>query len=290
MIVLCGTGVFAEGSAEMANERSFSLKGIKTISIEYSSGRLVFMEGADDTFSFREYLSGDNPDYHALSSSTGGIITVEPGRRPWFRHLRARLEVYIPRSFEGDYRVLLGSGSIEARTGITASGVIAVEVTSGVTRLQSLNAPDIKLRSQSGSIYAESLYGNTDIRVSSGGLNISRMHGSEHQVRLLSGSAEIEAASGAGRFSSASGNIKLGITSLNGNLDFDISSGGLDLNLPLGAAFNLDAETSSGRVKVESGADTFSVRNRSSVVRPVGDNPEFTIRIAVSSGNITLRR
>jgi hypothetical protein len=290
LFILCGINVFAEGSAELVNERSFPLEGINTISIDYSSGTVVFMEGSGNTFSFKEYMSTDNPAFYALSSATGGIITIERGKRPWIRHLRTRLEVYIPRSFEGDYRVSLGSGSIEAKAGITAAGTVSIEVSSGTTRLRNVSAKNIKLRGRSGSIHAEDLQGNTDIRIDSGGLNVTGMHGGEHQIRLISGSVKIEAASGAGRFSVVSGSINLGISQLNGNLDFDISSGSLDLDLPRNAAFNMDAETSSGRIRVKSGDDTFSVRNRSSVIRPVGDNPEFTIRAEVNSGNITIRR
>ena len=290
MFVLRGAGVFAEGNAELVNERRFPLEGINAISIDYSSGNVIFVEGADNTFSFKEYMSTNDSAFYALSSASGGIITIERGRRPWFRHLRARLEVYIPRSFEGDYRVSLGSGSIEAKADITAAGTVSIEVLSGMMRLRKVSARNIKLRERSGSIRAEGLYGNTDIRIDSGGLNVSAMHGSEHQARILSGSVTIEAASGGGRFSVTSGSVTMEMTELNGNLDFDISSGSLNLELPRNAAFNLDAETSSGRIRVDSGNDAFSVRNRSSVIRPVGDNPEFTIRAEVTSGNITIRR
>ena len=290
LFVFCGTAAFAEGKPELVNERSFPLEGISAISIEYNSGRVVFMEGSDNTLSFKEYMSTNKSVCYALSSATGGIITIEPGRRPWFRHLRARLEVYLPRSFEGDYRVSLGSGSIEAKADITAAGTVSIDVQSGITRLRNVNARNIKLREQSGSIHVEGLHGNTDVRIESGGLNVSGMHGGEHQVRMVSGSAKIEAASGAGRFSVVSGSVTMEMTELNGNLDFDITSGSLNLELPRNAAFNLDAETSSGRIRVESGNDTFSVKNRSSVIRPVGDNPEFTVRAEVNSGNITIRR
>ena len=290
LFVLCGTAAFAEGSVELVNERSFSLEGIKTISIEYGAGRVVFMEGSGGTLSFKEYMNTNNPAFYSLSSETGGIITIEPGRRPWFRHLRARLEVYLPRSFEGDYRVSLGSGSIEAKADITTTGTVGIDVQSGIMRLRNVSARDIKLREQSGSIYAEGLRGNTDVRIESGRLNVSGMHGGDHQMRIVSGSAKIEAASGAGRFSVVSGSVTMEMTELNGNLDFHISSGFLNLELPRNAAFHLDAETTSGGIRVESGNDAFSIKNRSSVIRPVGDNPEFTIRAEVNSGNITIRR
>ena len=83
LFALCAAAVFAGGKAELVNERSFPVEGINTISIEYSSGRVVFLEGGDNTLSFREYMSADKPKYYAQSSATGGIITIENGRRPW---------------------------------------------------------------------------------------------------------------------------------------------------------------------------------------------------------------
>ena len=101
----CVTTVFANGRAELVNEGKFDLEGITAISISYGSGRVLFLEGSDNTISFREYLSSDKEAYYASSSASGALINIKSGRRPWFGLLRARLEVYIPRSFGGDYRV-----------------------------------------------------------------------------------------------------------------------------------------------------------------------------------------
>jgi hypothetical protein len=290
LFALLAAAASAEGKPELVNERSFPVEGINLISIEYSSGRVVFLEGGDNTLSFREYMSGGKTKYYAQSSAAGGIIAIENGRRPWFRRLRARLEVYLPRSFAGDCRVSLGSGNIEAKTDIAIQGEVRVSTSSGTTRLQKLRAQKIRLRAQSGSIHAIGLYGDTDMQISSGGLHIGELEGGDHQVRLSSGSANIALASGGGSFSSSSGNITMEMARLSGDLAFELSSGNLDLTLPHNAAFYLDAETSSGGVSVKSGDDSFSVQNRASVLRPVGDNPQFTIRAEVSSGNIDIVR
>jgi DUF4097 and DUF4098 domain-containing protein YvlB len=162
-------------------------------------------------------------------------------------------------------------------------------VQSGAMRLEKVSAGSIRLRAASGSIRSPGLYGNTDAQLSSGSLYVSEMQG-QLQVRLSSGSAEIAGVSGGGSFSSLSGRITMEVTQLSADLDFKLSSGILDLTLPRNAAFNLDAETSSGSINVHSGNDSYTIKNRSSVVRPIGDNPEFTIRAEVSSGNITIKR
>ena len=291
----CVTAVFANGraepvNAELVNEGKFDLDGITTISISYDSGRVLFLEGSDNTLSFKEYLSSDNEKHYASSSASGALITIESGKRPWFGLSRARLEVYIPRSFEGDYRVSMASGNLEANTGIAATGRADFSVQSGTMRLEKVSAGSIRLRAASGSIHILGLYGNTDAQLSSGSLYVSEMQGCEHRVRLSSGSAEIAGVSGGGSFSSLSGRITMEVTRLSADLDFNLSSGSLDLTLPRNAAFHLDAETSSGSINVNSGNDSYAVKSRSSVMRPIGDNPEFTIRAEISSGSITIKR
>jgi hypothetical protein len=289
MIIMYPAAVSANGSAELIKEQAFTLAGINTISISYGSGKIIFMEGQEGRLSFKEYLNSGNEKYFARASASGGKLDIERGSRPLFRHLRARLEVYLPPSFAGSYRIRLGSGSLEADTDINAE-TANINVSSGTLRLQKITAEKIRLRASSGSIHAAGLYGETDIELSSGSLFLDALTGGEHHVHLSSGSAKISGVSGKGNFSASSGNITLEAVELSGDLAFELSSGSLHLTLPKDAAFNLDAETSSGSVNVNSSGDTYIIKGRSSVLRPIGENPEFTVFAKLSSGNITINR
>jgi lia operon protein LiaG len=198
--------------------------------------------------------------------------------------------VYLPPSFAGSYRIRLGSGGLEADTGINAAGTVNINVSSGTLRLRKVTAKRMRLRASSGSIHAMGLYGETEIELSSGSLFLDALAGGEHRIHLSSGSAKISGASGKGNFTASSGNITLGVSELSGDLSFELSSGSLDLKLPRDASFNLDAETSSGSVNVKTGDDSYTIKGRSSVLRPIGENPEFTISAKLRSGNITIRR
>jgi hypothetical protein len=289
MIIMYPAAVSANGNAELVKEQAFNLVDINTISISYSSGKVIFLEGQEGQLSFKEYLNSGNEKHFAQASASGGKLDIERGSRPLFRHLRARLEVYLPPSFAGSYRIRLGSGSLEADTNINAEAV-NINISSGTLRLRKVNAENIRLRAASGSIHAAGLYGKTDIELSSGSLFLDALTGGEHGVHLSSGSAKISGVSGKGNFSASSGNITLEAAELSGNLSFELSSGSLNFTLPKDAAFNLDAETSSGSVNVNSGGDTYTVKGRSSILRPIGENPEFTIFARLSSGNITINR
>jgi lia operon protein LiaG len=136
----------------------------------------------------------------------------------------------------------------------------------------------------------ERISGNADVEVSSGSLRLGRLEGERHRLHSSSGSIEVEVLGGEVDVSSRSGGVALGVEILSGDLAFDIRSGSLELRLPREPGFYLDAESSSGRVTIHSREGDFSTRDRSSILRPIGENPERTIYARVQSGNITINR
>jgi lia operon protein LiaG len=165
-----------------------------------------------------------------------------------------------------------------------------MHISSGSMKLEQLRAQDLIFRSSSGSLEAGGLQGSVDINMSSGRLSIGSIEGERHHIRSSSGSIEIRALTGALVLRSSSGSAVLGISRLAGDLSFDISSGNLDIRLPQNTGFKLDAETSSGSVTIFSPNGAFEIKNRSSVLRPIGENPEYTIAARVRSGNIHILR
>jgi hypothetical protein len=45
-----------------------------------------------------------------------------------------------------------------------------------------------------------------------------------------------------------------------------------------------------GRIDVRSGNGDYQVRDRSSVIRPIGENPQYTVLVRVRSGSIEISR
>jgi lia operon protein LiaG len=97
--------------------------------------------------------------------------------------------------------------------------------------------------------------------------------------------------SGEGSFDQSSGNIRLDLRELSGDMRFNVSSGDINVSVPRELSFNLDAVTSSGSVLVTEGGDeAIRVSGSSSVFRPIGPSPEFTIYARTRSGSVNIRR
>ena len=323
--LLLGAGVLA--AAPMREEtRTFSLEEVESLVIAYRAGRVSFRESGGGELVLTERLRNAED---AKVGAEGRMLRVTGDERTWypFSMRRIEAEIAIPRSYRGDLRVQTGSGSVYSDAHLISEGSIEIRVSSGAMNLRRLSAREIILRSASGSIQADEISGSSEIALASGSLDMGKLSGARHSIRSSSGSVRIDevagsmdadlssgglrlrslkgerhrirAASGtihvgeldgAAEFTAYSGGVRVDAARLSGDLSFDLKSGGLDLRLVGDTAFNLDAETSSGRISVVSPEGEYSTRDRSSVVRPFGANPQYTIYARVSSGYINITR
>ena len=183
-----------------------------------------------------------------------------------------------------------------------------LKTSSGRMRIDALQGNSV-LELNSGGVVIEGLTGNADMEISSGTLQITELTGTTHRFRsssgrtiiekargridgeISSGSLSIENFSGEGSFGLTSGNALLDMEELTGDLRFRLSSGHIVLNIPRNISFNLDAVTSSGRVRVvEAGNETTQVSGNSTILRPFGPSPDRTIYAQTSSGDVTINR
>jgi DUF4097 and DUF4098 domain-containing protein YvlB len=316
--------LFAGASREA--RRSFALTGIDTLVISYHAARVSLREtGGEDLVLIERLRNAED----AAVLTEGGMLRITGDERIWipFSMRRLEAEIGIPRSYRGSLRVQTGSGSVHSDAAFDSGGLIEIRVSSGGMNLGRLSAREIKLGSSSGSIQAGELRGNADISLSSGSLHIGTLAGEQHRIRSSSGAVRIdgikgsadlelssgslrigtlegenhrihsssgkvtvESLSGTAEFTAASGGVSVRAERLTGDLRFNLKSGSLDLNLPREPGFFLDAETSSGGITIHSREGDWTTRNRSSVLRPVGENPEHTLYIRVNSGHITINR
>jgi DUF4097 and DUF4098 domain-containing protein YvlB len=156
--------------------------------------------------------------------------------------------------------------------------------------MQRLRAREINLTMSSGTVRSRGFYGETDIKVSSGNVICDELDGPTHRITVSSGGAKIQKGRGSIDGSVTSGNLNLEMAELNDNLSLTTSSGSIRLSLPPGAAFNLDAETTSGHIDVRSADGSYRMSDRSTVVRPIGENPRHTVLVRVRSGSIEIMR
>ncbi|MGH9805248.1 MAG: DUF4097 family beta strand repeat-containing protein [Candidatus Acidiferrales bacterium] len=144
---------------------------------------------------------------------------------------------------KGPVQAETGSGSIKVSD---IGGEVNAETGSG-----SIDASDIGGRlvagTGSGSIRATGIAGAARASTGSGSVRLELVTPGEVEVETGSGSVEVTGLRGALRVDTGSGSITVDGTPT-GNWKLSTGSGGISLTFPEGAAFELNASTSSGRI------------------------------------------
>jgi hypothetical protein len=327
-LILAGTPGYAQEDIPLVNTQTLSLAGADTLSIEYGDDDVFIRESETGALILKEFMSKDNPRYHAVISRSGGALRVRQGRRPWFPWFwKSRTEIYLPRTFRENFRISNSSGSLQAETDLLGYKTLDVSVRSGSVSLGRVSGETVSIRLSSGDLDIRDAAGNSFISVSSGRLQIGELAGGEHRIKIASGRARIGAIQGAsvleissggiavenargsldihassgsvtvgnfsggGSFDISSGTITLGIEELTGDLRFSLSSGDITMNIPREIPFNLDALTRSGRTLVYEGeTEALRLSGNSTALRPFGPSPARTIYARTNSGSLTIRR
>jgi DUF4097 and DUF4098 domain-containing protein YvlB len=301
---------------------------VLTLAINYADSEVFIRESGTGDLVFKEYMETDRSRYYARISRSGETLTIKSGRRPWFNwSWKARVEIYLPRSFRENIRISTGSGSLQAEIDLLDYKTIDVSVSSGSVSYKRLSAGSASVHVSSGSLDIAGIGGDSLVSISSGRLQIGELSGQKHRIktssgrmridsiqgdsaievssggvaiekargkidlRASSGSIDIVGFSGEGSFDLSSGNLSLDMLELTGDLRFTISSGDIELKLPGEISFNLDAVTGSGKVLVyEGGSETIRASGKSTVLRPIGASSERTIYARTSSGSVRIYR
>jgi DUF4097 and DUF4098 domain-containing protein YvlB len=290
--LMAGMGaLFASGGKEMVNSTVIDGGEITSLAVSYMSGYVLLREAAGTSFIISETVYNGR---FATITQGGDSLRIEQPLNTLFSfgwHKPPTLTVDIPRSFRGNYELRIASGRLTADTPLTSDGQVTLHVTSGtMDLLRTVTAPKIGVTVTSGTLRTATLMGDAAVSVASGNLGITELRGGTHRVRVTSGTADIQSAAGGGDFEATSGTLKLGISDITRDISVNVTSGTARLSLPLHLAFNLDADTTSGNISIKSADDSYTLRDRSSVVRPIGENPQHTIRARVSSGSIRIER
>lgn len=148
------------------------------------------------------------------------------------------------------------------------------------------------ITSSSGDIQLLDGRGNSDVSTNSGTITMKNTDGIFH-VSSSSGDLKITALSGGGSLETTSGEISLNyIEDIPGNVkDLTLSamSGDITLNLPTSLHFNFNVDTTSGDIRTpfDNNLNFNKKGNHASGV--IGDNPQITVEIKTTSGNIKLK-
>ncbi len=176
-----------------------------------------------------------------------------------------------------------GSGSQKV-SGIGAP--VKADTGSGSISLTDIGGP-VTARSGSGRITAERIAGGFNARAGSGSINLTQVAPGDVKVSTGSGSIDLQGVVGALNANAGSGRIVIQ-GSQAGDWTVDTGSGSIKVDLPDDAAFQLDAESSSGGITVDHPVTVqgkISKRHLRGEVRGGG----AILKLDTGSGSITIK-
>lgn len=253
------------GAMELVNTVTLPLENIKNIEVSYISEAIQLFVAPGEDLIVKEYMNRSEEELFANVNISGGSILVRNGRRQGYFGLRSRIEVYLPKAFEGSLSLTTVSGGVRSAEEWTLASFTARTV-SGEVDVNSVSAATIRLSSTSGAVKANYLAGNLDL----------------HSV---SGSVRVETAVGSGSFKTTSGGVRINFTELHGDVDASSVSGGVRLGLPQGASFEFDGRSVSGGIHTAFD-DMLTFQRRNKAHGFVGSAPFYHVRAASTSGGI----
>jgi len=286
------TDVFA---ADDSFERRFAVSEPLELDVETGSGSINIRSGSDTEVTVegrirvkRRFLWGKprNADELIQELKDNPPIEMDNGRLR-VGHIRDRnlrnkvsisYEIVVPIGTEIDAES--GSGSI------TVSDIAApvdVQAGSGSVKLGNITG-SAKARTGSGSIRAEGVGGAFDGKSGSGSIYLEQTAPGDVVVSTGSGSSNLIGVAGSVRASAGSGRITVDGRQ-EGDWKLDTGSGSVRVSLPVDAAFELDAESGSGRIDID---HPLTVEGRISKKRVVGQvrGGGPLLRIDTGSGGI----
>lgn len=226
------------------------------------------------------------------------VSLMQPASDEARRALSISYDVSVPPDTEVTANSGSGEVSIDADaravTASTGSGDIRVRQVRGAATITSgsgsVNAEAIggrgDLNTGSGDIVGHALRAGAKARSGSGDVDLTLSGAGDVSVSTGSGEITIHDANGAVNARSGSGTITVSGTPA-ADWSLDASSGDISVQLPAGAAYVLDARTSSGEIRT-AGAIKVDSQSRRGLRGTVGEGGRL-LSLHTSSGDITVR-
>lgn len=234
---------------EINEEKSFSLKNIKEIQVSVLNETIHIIQtetGEDVKF----HLYGKSKAETTLNSEIGNEkIVVIDNRSKCGSMEEIFLDIYVPKDY---------------------SNKLSVKVTSGDTRIDTLNLSSFSLNCTSGKIeIGKIITDNLELKSSAGDISLSECY-----VKV----AAIE---------TSSGKVNIGYQEFeNGKVNIKSSSGNINLSLPISAEFLLKAQTNAGKIQNDFSNNQTSSNDKKIELQIGTKTNEVTIKSSSGSINI----
>lgn len=302
--IACGTLLLASliavdaGAADGEFEQQIPVDGPVMLDVDTGSGSIDVRTGPEGQVTVRGEIRVSrrflgwkpaNADELVQQVKADPPVELKDGRlrvgymrdRSVRRNVSISYEIVVPAGTE--VRAESGSGSVSI-AGIAAP--VSAETGSGTVRLDNIGGP-VDAKTGSGSIRADGVAGAFNGNTGSGSIYLLQTAPGDVVVSTGSGSSELKSVAGAVRASAGSGRITVD-GRLAGDWRLTTGSGSVRVSLPVDAAFDVEAESSSGGIDIGHPITVegkLSERRVSGSVR--GGGP--LLYIDTSSGSITVR-
>ena len=284
--------IFEGSKIEVNESETLVLDDVSELVVDCTAGDITVIEADDARVELTGMIVGrqDNEKYLEVSKQDG-TLTVRFDVETGFGNLffaDMQMKVYLPKEQMLDLQLISTSGNIQMKDlafgdvsvsqtsgdvdiGNCCGTIMDMEITSGNTQITGAAFDEIQVISTSGNVDIEDTSANLTVGVTSGNINITNVSG-ELDAETTSGNITVDAAQA--DF---------------GEMDIGATSGNVKLYLDEDAAFDLRANTISGKVQTEfdilvSGSDGLTDTNVSGACN--GGGP--LIDIEATSGNISV--
>jgi hypothetical protein len=255
VVVLLAT--VASASVQGTFQRTYQVTGSVDLEVLTHSGDIIVRGGPAGTVSvsgkihvgnyfFDLGISGRRADVQELEKNppirqTGNSIRIDYVN---MRNISIDYEITVPQ----DTRVRTRTGSGD-QTLETLTGTFDLESGSGDMRLRDLNG-EVHLHTGSGDVEGRNVSGAITARAGSGDINIEQSAKGDVDVQTGSGNIELRGLEGGLHAEAGSGDLSVEAARV-APWQIRTGSGNVRVHLPSDAAFNLEANTSSGSVIVD---------------------------------------
>jgi hypothetical protein len=295
--------VFAQEDREgtLINMQTIPLDGVETLTITSRAEFLMLLESKNDSVVVKEYRDengkqNNNPtvDVRPFTSIISSDIdpdwevTVESIVRITPFQADGRVEVYIPASYQGVFRLTATGGMIRSEMNLDSVRQVDITVTNGDLELKRVSAERINIALSSGSFQAEKLAGKEiNIHHTSGRIEIGEALGLL-SIEALSGPITVRELTGGGSIVTQAGTIDVGLRNAMDDFSCTLTTGNITITTPSDLFYNLDAEAGKGAITVIPPGGSSPISTHGSVRWTFGKEGNITISARVSTGSITV--
>ena len=284
--LLLFSGCGKQQVVQLVNEMSFSIDGIKEVTIAYDEEDMFFFQSETENLIIQEYMSKNKNRYYANVTQERDSIQVCEGGKPLFQDGFVRyIEVYLPASYQEDIKITSTNGEIDLSDLYLNLKSIRIDCTSGILKIKQATASDIYLSSTSGNLEVGTLAADRiRIDTTQGTVVCARAEGTVSYTST-NGDAAFLSAAGSGTYQvTNSGKLSVIYDDVTGDLSLYNKNGSIELVLPAALDFTFDAIVKNGSV-VTNFQGELAV-NGDTTHGIVGSNPAITIKTETKNGTI----